>query len=153
MKSPAFRLPARIAATCLLLACASQPGFAQSPPDAKPLELRRIMQNLGTSMQAATAAISSEDWAGVARIAPQIAQHPEPPGPEKGRIVSYIGVDMGRFKGYDNQSHEAALAMGAAAARGDGEGVIASFGKIQGACLACHKEFRQRFVEHFYGKR
>lgn len=143
----------RLATLGLGLVCISPAGFAQSPPEAKPLELRRIMQNLGTNMQAVTAGISSEDWAGVARIAPQIAQHPEPPGAEKGRIVSFIGVDMGRFKNYDNQSHEAALTMGAAAARGDGEGVIASFAKVQGACLGCHKEFRQRFVEHFYGKR
>jgi Cytochrome C' len=144
---------ARLATLSLGLAAISPSGFTQSLPDAKPLELRRIMQNLGANMQAVTAGISSEDWAGVARIAPQIAQHPEPPGAEKGRIVSFIGVDMGRFKNYDNQSHEAALAMGAAAAKGDGEGVIALFAKVQGACLGCHKEFRQRFVEHFYGKR
>ena len=146
-------IAARFATTCALLACICQSTFAQSPPDAKPLELRRIMQNLGTHMQMATAAISREDWAAVARIAPQIAQHPEPPGAEKARIVSFMGADMGRFKGHDNQSHEAALAMGTAAGKGDGEGVIASFAKVQGACLACHKEFRQRFVDHFYGKR
>ena len=144
---------ARLATLGLALAAISPAGFAQSPPEAKPLELRRIMQNLGSSMQTVTAGISSEDWAGVARLAPQIARHPEPPGAEKGRIVSFIGVDMGRFKNYDDQSHDAALAMGAAAANGDGDGVIASFAKIQGACLGCHKEFRQRFVEHFYGKR
>lgn len=143
----------RLATLGLGLVFISPAGFAQAPPETKPLELRRIMQNLGANMQAVTAGISSEDWAGVARIAPQIARHPEPPGAEKGRIVSFIGVDMGRFKNYDNQSHEAALTMEAAAARGDGEGVIASFAKVQGACLGCHKEFRQRFVEHFYGKR
>ena len=146
-------IAARFATTCLALACTSQPGFAQAPAEARPLELRRIMQNLGANMQAATAGISREDWAAVARIAPQIAQHPEPPGAEKSRIVSFFGADMGRFKGHDNQSHEAALAMGVAAGRGDGEAVIASFAKVQGACLACHKEFRQRFVDHFYGKR
>lgn len=148
MKTP--KMNAWLAATCAVLAWSCQPGFAQSMPEAKPLALRSIMQNLGIQMQAATAAISREDWAAVARIAPQIAQHPEPPGAEKARIVTFFGADMGRFKGHDNQSHDAALAMGTAAARGDGEGVIASFATIQGACLACHKEFRQRFVDHFY---
>jgi cytochrome c556 len=145
--------PAWLAAIGLALACVGQPAFAQSPQEAKPLELRRIMQNLGAHMQAVTAGIAREDWVAVARIAPEIARHPEPPGAEKGRIVTFMGADMGRFKGYDNQSHEAALAMGVAAGKGDGEGVITTFAKVQGACLSCHKEFRQRFVEHFYGKR
>ena len=143
----------RVATIGLAFACICHSALAQSSAEAKPLELRRIMQNLGTHMQAVTVGISKEDWATVARIAPEIARHPEPPGAEKGRIVTFMGADMGRFKGYDNQSHEAALAMGAAASKGDGEGVITSFARVQGACLACHKEFRQRFVEHFYGKR
>lgn len=147
------RIAVRVAVIGLALACINQSTFAQSPAGAKPLELRRIMQHLDTHMQAVTAGISKEDWATVARIAPEIARHPEPPGAEKGRIVTFMGADMGRFKGYDNQSHEAALAMGAAASKGDGEGVITSFARVQGACLACHREFRQRFVDHFYGKR
>lgn len=46
-----------------------------------------------------------------------------------------------------------AVAMGAAATRGDGQAVIAAFAKVQQGCLACHQSFRKPFTEHFYGTR
>ena len=39
--------------------------------------------------------------------------------------------------------------MGEAAARGDGQAVIAGFAKVQQACLGCHQRFRKPFVERF----
>jgi cytochrome c556 len=119
----------------------------------KPLALRGMMDKLGRDMQIVTGAISKEDWALVATLAPKIASHAEPPLPEKVRILSWLGSDAGRFRGFDGQAHDAATAMGEAAKRRDGQAVIAAFAKVQQSCLGCHQSFRQPFVEHFYGSR
>lgn len=136
---------ALIAPTSILRAQAEQP--------AKLMALQSVMQQLGRDMQAVTGAISKEDWAMVAQLTPKIARHAEPPLPEKMRILGWLGADAGKFRGYDGQLHDAAVAMGEAATRGEGQEVIAVFGKVQQRCLACHQAFRKPFQEHFYGKR
>lgn len=126
---------------------------AQAQEPARSMVLRSVMQQLGRDIQAVTGAISSEDWALVVDLAPKIASHAEPPVGEKMRILTWLGADAGKFRGFDGQLHDAAIAMGKVASRGDGQEVIAAFGKVQQRCLACHQEFRQPFQEHFYGKR
>ncbi|MCC7463824.1 MAG: cytochrome c [Gammaproteobacteria bacterium] len=116
------------------------------------MKLRGVMAKLGMDMQALTGAIAIEDWKRVAELAPQIASHAEPPPTEKGRIIGWLGADAVKFRGYDHEVHDAAHAMGEAAARGDGSAVIAQFSKVQQGCLACHQSFRKAFVEHFYTK-
>ena len=129
------------------LACA-----ATSAQAAEPLALRKIMKDLGTHMQTATDGISREDWMLVEKTAPLIADHPQPPLTEKMRIMSFMGTNMGRFKAFDEQTHEAAYEMAQAAQAKDGQKVIASFQKVQSSCLGCHQSFRTPFVQHFYGK-
>jgi cytochrome c556 len=126
---------------------------AQSVEAAKPMALRTVMEKLGRDMQAVTGAISKEDWAMVAELAPRIANHAEPPMSEKMRILTWLGTDAGKFRGLDGQVHEAAVGMGKAATRSDGQEVIATFAKVQQSCLACHQGFRKSFQEHFYDKR
>ena len=118
---------------------------------AEPLELRKIMKDLGQNMQIVTGAISREDWALVESTAPLIAEHPQPPVSEKMRIITFMGTNMSRFKGFDEQTHEAASEMAAAARDKDGQKVISAFQKIQLSCLGCHQSFRRGFMEHFYG--
>lgn len=145
------KLFAVVAATVFLGGMHSQ--TRASDDQAKPLELRRIMKDLGKDMQTVTDAISREDWARVAQVAPRIADHPQPPVGEKMRILAFIGSDVGKFKGFDEQTHQAAKAMQAAAGRGDGKAVIAAFANLQNSCLGCHQSYRKPFVEHFYGQR
>ncbi|NLA68392.1 MAG: cytochrome c [Gammaproteobacteria bacterium] len=114
-----------------------------------PGSLRAVMEQLGDDMQAVTGAISNEDWALVARLAPGIAHHPEPPMMQKVRILKWLGTDAGTFRGFDGRVEEAANAMGEAAERGDGTQVIRAFADLQQACLACHQKYRAPFVEHF----
>ncbi len=142
-----------IAALTLTLGCAlAAPALAEAEAG-KPLALRGIMQDLGRHMQTASLAIAREDWALVEKTAPLIAEHTQPPVLEKTRIMAFIGTGMGRFKGHDQKTHEAAKAMAQAAANKDGQAVIAAFKDIQIGCLGCHQEFRKPFVEHFYGAR
>lgn len=145
---------ARIAATVLGLAATSigAQAWADVNAAAEPMELRRIMRELGKDMQAVTDGISREDWERVAKTAPKIAEHRQPPFAEKVRILAFAGRNTGRFKGFDEQTHQAAMSMEQAAKRGDGQAVIASFATLQNSCLACHREFRKPFLEHFYGQ-
>lgn len=144
------RLFAIVAATVFLGGVHSQTWA--NGGEARPMELRRIMKQLGKDMQVVTDGISREDWALVARVAPRIADHPQPPVGEKMRILAFIGSDVGKFKGFDEQTHNAAKAMQAAAERGDGKAVIAAFANLQNSCLGCHQSYRKPFVEHFYGQ-
>ena len=139
-----------VIATGVFLAGICSPAWADGDIEAKPLALQRIMQELGKNMQAITDAISREDWTLAAKIAPQVAEHPEPPVIEKMRILSFMGTDMGAFESHDEATHQAARVLAQVAARNDGQGVITAFANLQSACLACHQRFRQSFVTHFY---
>ena len=141
-----------IAAFAFLGSVQSQ-ALAADDSQAEVLHLRKIMQELGNNMQAVTAAISQEDWARIVQLAPKIAEHHEPPLTEKARIMAYLGTDTMKFRSFDKQVHEAALAMKQAAANKDGKAVIGAFARIQESCLGCHQTFRKPFVEHFYGLR
>lgn len=118
----------------------------------EPLAFQGVMKDLGRHMQTITAAIAYENWELVARTAPLIAAHPQPPALEKARIISFIGSNMAKFKAFDMQTHEAAHELGHAAQEKDGVQVIAAFQKVQTSCLGCHQAFRKPFVEHFYGR-
>lgn len=136
-----------------LLAAASSTAGAGQRAEAKPTALRAIMQELGRNMQTITGGISREDWALVARTAPLIADHPQPPLSEKMRILSFIGADAGKFKSHDQQTHRAAQALERAATHEDGPAVISEFATLQASCLSCHQEFRRPFKAHFNSAR
>lgn len=118
---------------------------------AEPLAFQGVMKDLGKHMQTVAGAIALEDWELVEKTAPLIAAHPQPPIDEKTRIVSFMGANMGKFKSFDMQTHEAAHEMEHAAHEKNGVEVIAAFQKVQTACLSCHQTFRKPFVAHFYG--
>lgn len=142
-----------ITAVSVLSVGISIPALAENATEVKPLELRKIMQELGKDMQAITNAISHEDWTLVAKIAPLIAEHPQPPLGEKMRVLTFVGADAGKLENHDEITHQAARALEQVATRNDGQGVIAAFANLQNGCLACHQSFRKAFVEHFYGQR
>ncbi|HRK77307.1 MAG TPA: cytochrome c [Thiobacillus sp.] len=135
-----------LAASCLFFAA----GGAHA---AEPLALQKIMKDLGKNMQLITDGISREDWERVEKTAPLIADHPQPPLAEKMRILRFAGTNMGKFKTYDDETHDQAKALGRAAGSKDGPGVILAFQKLQTSCYNCHSEFRKPFVAHFYGNR
>ena len=101
---------------CLLLWGFQLPAWAGDATQVEPLALRKIMQELGRNMQAITGAISQEEWVQIVQLAPKVAAHPEPPLTEKMRILAYLGADATKFRNFDAQTHEAALAMKLAAA-------------------------------------
>ncbi len=58
----------------------------------EPLELQKVMQELGKNMQTITDGISREDWGLVVKTAPMVAEHPQPPLAEKMRIMALYGL-------------------------------------------------------------
>ncbi len=152
MNCPKHRSGHAITLAAALLACAAI-LHAQAAEPARPMALQSVMENLGCDRQAVTGAISREDWALVVRLAPDIARHPGPPLSEKARILAWLGTSAGKFRGFDGQVQEAAMAMGEAATRGDGQAVISHFASVQRSCLACHQGLRKSFQEQFHEKR
>lgn len=146
-------LPTFVVSLFVMLTASAVTFGAQAVEPEKPTALRKIMEQLGRDMQAVTGAISMEDWARVAELAPKIARHAEPPLSEKMRILTWLGTDAGKFRSFDGQTHETASAMGEAAERGDGQAVITAFAKVQQSCLDCHQDFRKPFLEHFHEQR
>ncbi len=144
-------LQAVIMVVALLATGSTFHSNAKEPP--KRTVLQNMMRQLGHDMQAATGAISREDWPAVVGLAPNIANHPQPSLSEKMRIFAWLGTDAARFREFDAAVHKAAVSMGEAAERGDGQAVIHEFSLIQQSCLACHRRFRNSFREHFYEER
>ncbi len=154
MKSKPIAIVNKTIAQCIITGVmlgSSATTWADNTTETQPLALRTIMQELSKNMQAVTDAISREDWARVARIAPLIADHPKPPQEEKVRILSFIGPDAGRFKAFDGKTHQTAKVLGELASKQDGGAVISTFAALQSSCLACHESFRSSFKRHFYG--
>ncbi len=120
-------------------------------PD-NPLQLRKIMQEMGRNMQVIVDGISREDWKLVAITAPLIANHPKPPLAERAKIIAFIGTDAPNFKNYDKKTHDTASVLAESAARGDSSAVLAEFSALQQSCLACHQAFRKPVQVHFYGE-
>jgi cytochrome c556 len=133
----------------LALGCALAP---LASPAAEALALQRVMKDMGRDMQAITDGISREDYAVVEKAALAIADHPQSPLGEKMRILGFVGSNKARFKAFDGETHDNAMALATASKSGNGEDVIRSFQKLQSSCLACHQAFRKPFVDHFYGK-
>jgi cytochrome c553 len=127
---------------CLVLATSG----AQA---ASPVVLHKIMEDLGRNMQAITDGISREDWAMVEKSAAQIVDQPQPPLNEKVILLGFMGTQMWKFKAYEGEKVDAALALGRAAKAKDGPRVILAFQKLQTRCYACHNEFRKPLVEYF----
>lgn len=136
----------------LLAVCVSLAFAAAHADAAEPLELRKIMKDLGANMQKATDGISREDWALVENASRLIVEHPQPSPAEQRRIADFMEANMEKFEALDEKTHGAAHQMQAAAQAKNGRKVIASFQKLQSSCLACHQAFRPAFVAHFYGE-
>ena len=131
-----------VAPVCLALA-------ASGVHAAEPLALQKIMKDLGSNMQIITDGISREDWGLVERTAAQIVDQPQPTLNEKVSLLDFMGTQMWKFKSYEGEKANTALALGKAAKAKDGPGVILAFQKLQTSCYNCHSEFRKPLVEYF----
>ncbi|MDD3814064.1 MAG: cytochrome c [Desulfocapsaceae bacterium] len=132
----------------------SHPAFTETADTAvEPLVLRKIMRELGKNMQQISDSIARENWALITKIALRIADHPKPPLTEKIRILAFIGSDAGKFRDYDEKTHQAGQELRRAAMQEDRTEVISAFATLQESCVTCHQSFRKSFQENFYEQR
>lgn len=118
--------------------------------DSEPMALRLIMQDLELNMQRIASAIIREDLAAVAKLAPLVADHEQPPMTEKMRILTFMGTEAGTFKSLDGVTHDTAMKLKEVAENDDGDAVIKTYADLLQSCVACHQKFKQPFVDHFY---
>lgn len=100
------------------------------------------MQEMGRNPPVVTEGIPREDWRRGAETAPLIADHPQPPGREKMRILSFIGSAAATVKSHDRETHAAAQTMREEAAQNDGLAAISAFANVPIRCLAGGEIFR-----------
>lgn len=137
----------------LILSIASFSSVADTSVDIhEPLELQKIMAQLGHKMQLITDAINNENWTLIEKNAAYIADHPRPPMSEKLKIMAFMGTDMAKFKDYDGETHKAAKVLVTAAKNKNGYTIIEKFAALQNTCLSCHQKFRPGFKAHFYAE-
>ncbi len=128
-------------------------SWADDSAATPPLALRKIMQNMDKNMRIMADAISQKGWPLVARIAPLIADHHQPPFIEKMRIMGFVGTSISKYKAYDGSVAEQAQALGKAAKDNDTQETELMFRTLQASCDSCHDAFQKSFVAHFYGKK
>lgn len=138
---------------CRVAAVSSLLLAAYGSHAAEPLALRAIMKDMSADMQVITDAIAREDWELIRDTVPRITDHAQPPASERARIMQLMGAEMGKFKAHDDEVRHAAQGLADAAGKRDAPGVIAAFQKVQTACHNCHRDYRKRIVDHFYGER
>ncbi len=134
-------------ALAALVGCAAQPA---PRAEEAALALRGIMRDMGRELTALTDALLREDYYAVERSASRLAAHAQPPAEERVRIIAWLGVEAGRFKGFDDEAHGHAQALAAAARERQPRPALEAFSKLQSACVGCHVEFRKRLLERFY---
>lgn len=143
----------RLRSVAVPLALAALAGCAAQPaPRAEEgaLALRGIMRDMGRELTAAADALLREDYYAVERSASRLAAHAQPPAEERVRIITWLGGEAARFKGFDDEVHGHAQALAAAARERQPRPVLEAFSKLQSACVGCHVEFRKRLLERFY---
>ena len=106
--------------------------------------LLQIMQQLGRDLNRISDGMWSEDYAAMAAAAQAIADHPQPPVEERTRIIEGLGADAGSFRQGDQDVHDAALAVKAAAEQKDNEQVLQRYIELVQGCMGCHTRFRER---------
>lgn len=105
--------------------------------------LKELMGIMGGHAQAMLSGILYDNFEVIKDGVAWVGNHPEPTA-DLGKIKAELGVQVLRFKYYDTQAHNAAIAMGVAADNRDMKTVSKQFGIMIQSCNKCHEAFRER---------
>jgi len=119
-------------------------SFSTVAEEAKPKDLREVMQMISADMLQIVRGISEKNFELIADKAKSVAYHKEPPIKQRQALLLELGFELPKFKGHDNDVHSASMAMKTAAEKLDMAGVIENYGKALNACVACHDNYRER---------
>lgn len=112
-------------------------GHAEEP------RLKELMATMGGHAQGILAGILYDDFEVIKDAVAWVGNHPEPTA-DLAKIKAELGVQVLRFKWYDTQAHNAAIAIGVAAQNRDMKEVSKQYGKMIVSCTNCHNAFRDR---------
>lgn len=105
--------------------------------------LKTLMATMGGHAQAMLVGILYGNFEPIKDAVAWVNNHPQPTA-DMAIIKKELGVEAIRFKWYDTQTHNAANAMGVAAANRDMKGVSEQYAKMIVSCNKCHEAFRER---------
>lgn len=146
-------LSAGLASAALLAGCSAPHATHTAAGEPKPHGVHRVMEDMNRNLMEIAGKISKEEWDEIARLAPRMTEHVEPPAEQKQAMMKVLGPDGAKgFKQRDQAYHASIDALEKAAKTRNGEAVIAAFGNMQRTCLACHADYRKPLAEHFYGR-
>lgn len=103
---------------------------------------KQNMQDHLLAVQEIVAAVAVEDFAAVERAAGRIAS-----SPQMAQMCTHMGAGAPGFSAQALGFHQTADAIGPAAAKRDGKGVLAALGKTLATCTACHATWKQAVVD------
>ncbi len=131
----------KLTLTLLLLLIAAN-AFAVDLPG-----IKTMMQGLEADLNRAQSAMLKQDAPALAAAAKAIAQHPMAVEAERKAIQGVLKAEMAKFKEWDHQTHEAALALAQAAEANDAAAQAAAYQRVLQGCLGCHAAFQQRLKQ------
>ncbi len=111
---------------------------------ADPGLLRTIMVDLGIDMSEISRGLWLDDLSLVATAAKSVAEHPHVSDEERARIQVVLDANFADFIQSDRRVHDAAVRLSTAAASGDLTATLNHLAELQGGCVACHQDFRER---------
>lgn len=103
-----------------------------------------IMQRLGSSMNALTYGLMTDDYATVESSAAAIARHAPISAEELERIETVLGAEAAQFEEFDVAVHDASVRLHQAAGERRPEVIVERLAEVQRGCVGCHARFRDR---------
>lgn len=105
--------------------------------------LKSLMAIMGGQAHNILTGILYDDFQIIQDAVHWVNNHPSPTA-DLEKIKKELGIQVLRFKYYDTKAHNAANAIGVAAASRDMKEVTRQYGIMMNSCAKCHVAFRDR---------
>jgi len=118
-------------------------SFAEAPVP-NDMSLKEVMQGLLEDSIEINRGIFLEDYSLIEQAADRVANHPTPPMATKKKLMMGLGLDMRKFKSFDDVVHDLAVEIGQSAEKEDMKSVVKKYHDLMDGCLSCHDGFKVR---------
>jgi len=107
-------------------------------------DLKVIMNGLLDDTKLLTEGIFLEDFSKIEFASNNIANHPKPSSTTLKKVKSNLAEEMGTFKGFDMQVHNASQEIAKLAPSKDMVKIVSLYHKIIDGCQSCHNQYKSR---------
>jgi len=133
-----------IASYIFLYVNAQEQKSVQATISAPSNDLKTIMNGLLEDTKLLTEGIFLEDFAKIELAANNIANHPKPSPETLKKVKANLVEEMGVFKGFDMEVHNAALEIAMSASNEDLTRVVSLYHQVIDGCQSCHNQYKNR---------